>query len=268
MSDNISILPIVVIYKAVLPDCAVYKHLHMTHSFADIVLYDNSPKAVNEGYANKHIHYFHDSANGGVSAAYNYGAKWAMQHGYRYLLLLDQDTEFDVDFIEKMCTDIKRYPQCPLFVPQIVVKSNNMPFSPSKIGLWSIKGVILSPGLYSLSKYKPVNSGSCILLSAFAKVDGYNEHIKLDFADFDFFMRLNNTVSNFCVIDSRAYQNFSNEETDCAKAFERFKFYVEGAKQFSKPFVILPIVIRHILALTIRMRSLKFIKYYFKSLLS
>ena len=38
--------------------------------------------------------------------------------------------------------------------------------------------------------YLPVNSGACIRLSAFEKVEGYNKDIRLDFADFDFFSRM------------------------------------------------------------------------------
>ena len=94
-----SILVVVVIYRmpvasttawtSLLPNSNKMKRL-------DVLFYDNSPSPQHvpeQPYLN--VHYIHDHRNPGVSTAYNSAAKLAKHLNKGWLLLLDQDTEWN-----------------------------------------------------------------------------------------------------------------------------------------------------------------------------
>lgn len=258
------IYPIIVTYRSELKDCNTY--ISLSAKLADIrfLVYDNSPRQINRKYESYQVDYFGDGMNRGVSAAYNYGCQRAEDLGYEYVLLLDEDTHFDKDFIERLAMAIEKNGDIDIFAPSISYQGG-LPFSPSRCSLFKTYGVSLPPcHRYSLKKYMPVNSGTCIRIGTFKKAGGYNEAIRLDFADFDFFQRTLPFASYFMLIDSIAHQDFSNEETDVCKLENRYKIYLEGAlaTSFSNRFVLQ--VIRHTLALTVRTRRMVFIKTFFK----
>ena len=256
-----NILPIVVIYNADYITCAAYRTLLSHHPDATVVLYDNSPTPINARHASPSLHYIHNATNGGVSAAYNAGADYSRRKGsYDYLLLLDQDTEFDSRYIHTLLHTISTHPTAALIVPTINTK-HGAAFSPtSKTGRKSS----LPPGEYPLDNYRIVNSGACVSLEAFVAAGGYNEQIKLDFADFDFFKRLSTVAESFIVAPSTAVQDFSNHETGKDKLLSRFAHYIDGARRYRQSEHIGGEVLRHTLALTLRTRSVDFLTTYIK----
>ena len=260
-----SVFPIVVLYNIDLLESVVYKDI--LANCDSFLIYDNSANPLNEKYATEHVYYHHDSNNGGVSAAYNYGAKIAKElGGVEAILLLDQDTKFQPGLIETIERELIQHPDVSLFVPQVTY-GNNLPFSPILRGFFG-KNHILPEGMYSLRQYLPVNAGACIRLNAFDKVGGYNPDIRLDFADFDFFSRLCEVNPYFRVVNVSAYQSFSNDEKDSDRLFGRYRLFIEGARYARKnPFIskrVVYDVIKHTVALTLRTRSLKFLKYFIK----
>ena len=264
-----SILPIVVLYNSDFHETAVYQTLLRYYPSLRILLYENSQEPLNKGYESPTALYYHDMANGGVSAAYNYGAMLARQQGnVGALLLLDEDTTFNSDYISKIEEKLDLYQDICLFVPQIFFL-NNTPFSPNCRQFRLHRGVCLDEGIYSLKRYLPVNSGACVRLKAFEKSGGYNNKIRLDFADFDFFSRLAVVSERFYLVNSIAKQSFSNEEIQKDRLFQRFKLYLEGAKtaksnEHIRNWVLFD-MIRHTLALSVRTKSLDFVSYLFKN---
>lgn len=264
-----SILPVVVLYKVDFRDTNVFRTLLIHYAGQRILIYENSPEPLNQVYESEKVCYHHDAGNGGVSAAYNYGASVARQLGdVDALLLLDEDTRFEPDYLSVLETAMKAHPYIDLFVPQVLYAGHH-PFSPIHRGLRMNRGAMLSEGQYSLKQYLPVNSGACIRLSAFGKAGGYQAGIRLDFADFDFFSRLALVSEKFYRVNSTAFQSFSNEETQPDKLFRRYQFYLEGAREARRNRQISTMVVvetlRHTLALTLRTRSLRFMKEFIKS---
>lgn len=264
-----SILPIVVLYNVDFHDTNVYRTLLSQSIEKRILLYENSPEPQNQCYESEYISYYHDPHNGGVSAAYNYGAALAKRLGdIDAILLLDEDTQFEADYLSKLQTAYMSHQDISLFIPQVVYAANQ-PFSPIHRGVRRHRGAFLDEGIYSLKDYLPVNSGACIRISAFERAGGYNKDIRLDFADFDFFSRLAIVNDSFFRVKSKARQSFSNEETHVGKLFGRFKFYIEGARVARSNKLIQTMVtvevIRHTLALTARTRSFKFINYLIRN---
>ena len=260
-----NILPIVVLYNVDFHETNVYSTLLSQYGEGRVLIYENSPEPQNQCYESEQVLYYHNPQNGGVSGAYNYGADVARCLGdVDFILLLDEDTCFEPDYLSVMQKAIGANPNLNLFVPQVLY-AGNRPFSPIRRGIHKSRGAVLSEGAYSLKDYLPVNSGACIRLSAFEKVEGYNKDIRLDFADFDFFSRMAVLYDSFYCVGSTEYQSFSNEEKQTDKLYRRYTFYIEGARVARRnPMIrtmVLVEVLRHTLALTARTHSFKFIHH-------
>lgn len=263
-----NILPVVVLYNIDYQATNAYRTLLSQSGVKRILLYENSPEPQNQCYESPTVCYHHDAANGGVSAAYNYGADLAEKLGdVDALLLLDEDTQFQPDYLSRLQSALEQHPDISLFVPQVLYAGEE-PFSPIHRGLRRKRGALLGEGRYSLKRYLPVNSGACIRLLAFRQAGGYNAKIRLDFADFDFFSRLAEVSATFYRVDSIARQSFSNEETRVDRLFRRYQFYLEGARVARCNRLISTIVnvevLRHVLALTLRTRKWCFLSEYIK----
>ena len=266
---------IIVLYNRNFFDTVIYKTViskNLNNSCISFLVYDNSlsPQTQPDEISAIGGSYFHDKDNSGVSAAYNKGAELATQIGdIDFLLLLDQDTLFEDDYLEKIQLAVIQNPNCNLFAPSIIY-GKNKPFSPVKMSVRGVKGVNLEPGEYNLRDYPPVNSGACIKLSVFIKIGGYNNKIRLDFADFDFFSRLEKISPLYRLINSYAVQSFSNEETDKNKLMQRFAFFIEGSKYAFKNTLIRKYVVisvlKHTLALTMRFKTFDYIRILIRSI--
>ncbi len=254
------IFPVIVIYKTTISDSECYKSF-LAKFNRPFMIYDNSPETYiqhKEEIPSNAI-YIRNINNEGLSIAYNTAAEYAKRHGYDKLLLLDQDTLFPMEMMEKM-------EKCVEDVCAPIVRINgNIPFSPSEWKNTVIRGSECKPGIYPLSKYLLINSGLCVSLKAYENAGGYNEKIQLDFADFQFMERLSKVVDKFELLDVVAFQNFSNNETDTEKLITRYNKYLEGAHFFHSDKWTMNIrvkwlVLIHTLSLSLRTRSCSFIK--------
>lgn len=271
---------VIVLYNATLEGSAtinsISKFLIHSNRTLDLVVYDNSPTPVYSDesfkFINFNISYIHDRSNPGVSKAYNTAAQVARRRGKKWILLLDQDTEFDNNLLSSFDENIEKHPDINLFTPILKIKNGKI-FSPSKYFFkrgFFIKNI--SPGLHTLKYLSPVNSGMLINLEAFHSVGGYNEKVRLDFSDFQFIERLKTKYDKFFVINSIGVQDFSNEKNNLNQLKARFTSYCNDVLSCSKS-SLLDYVAYYItsfgrtLSLTYRTKSLIFIKIWFKFLL-
>ena len=115
-----NILPIVVLYNIDYRATNAYRTLLSQSDVKHILLYENSPEPQNQCYESPVVCYYHDVANGGVSAAYDYGADLAAKLGdVDALLLLDEDTQFQPDYLSRLQAAMTQHPDISLFVPQV-----------------------------------------------------------------------------------------------------------------------------------------------------
>jgi len=266
---------IIVLYKVNIADSCTINSLNgfklKYGQKINLIVYDNSPES-QTFYNTDKIDvntYFHDKDNPGVSKAYNYGAAIAKKRGFKWILLLDQDTTFPTDFINKLLYAINCNPQIKLFAPLLKLKDGT-PFSPSRYILKRGHSVKLQEGILSLKKYAPVNSGMAINIDAFLEVGGYLEKITLDFADFQFIEIFRKKYVNFYLFNSIAVQDFSNDETDLKKLETRFSIYCSCGKNCKRDSFIDNItylypVLRHTFGLSIKTKSLRFFKIAYLS---
>lgn len=275
MSTEGSILAVIIIYETDVVTCESYKTLEESakdcDTSIDLVIYDNSKNPYHKLHLLNSdffkVHYYHNPANGGVSAGYNYASRIAHEH--QWLLLLDQDTSFPSNSLAKYIEGILTAGNAiNLIVP--ILDSGHGYYSPFKLIFG--KGVIwksVMPGVYSLDNKGVLNSGILVKNSAFAAVGGYNEKVKLYFSDIDFIRRFRQNFNSMLVLNLICHHDLSDiSRVDEPTALRRFKTYCEGgffASENDKWFrfqISVTIFLRSIL-LTYRYRTIKFLVKYF-----
>lgn len=272
-----SIFGVIVLYETDLEDSQTFKTIQRSLSLQseslEVLLYDNSfnPRYNSEYFekGNIKINYIHDSSNSGIGKAYNKGAVFAKRLNKKWLLLLDQDTEFPNTIFDAYLKGIKESPSIKLIAP-ILHLTNGSIFSPCRYifnrGFFKKK---VKPGLNSLKYSSPVNSGMLVDVETFEKVGGYNEKIKLDFSDFQFIEKFKRVQRHFLLLNEICIQDFSNDVSDIDNLEKRFIIYCNDAKNcdsyhLSDPlFYGLNSFLRAV-KLCFRTRSAIFLKRWFK----
>jgi rhamnosyltransferase len=263
-------LAILVLYKKPLKASTSFtsltRSLRTNNASLDLFIYDNSPDS-GENFPhnlNWKIIYQHDPSNPGISKAYNEGAKKAYQLGKKWLLLLDQDTDFQQDALANYYKAILDDSNQVCFVPRLIDSVGII--SPFKFQLGNglrIKSV--SEGVYSFKELQFVNSGLMISVKAFQSVNGYDETFPLDFSDYAFVERLRKNNSSFVMTSVTGNHDFSGSQNSSPEdQLKRFTFFISAAKQFRKSyhpnnwFITIRTWLRAI-KLTVRFKSLKFL---------
>lgn len=264
-------LIVIVIYRKHLSEVLPLIYFNdLQSSDFEIFIYDNSPEsAISDNFKFNHrFVYHHDPTNKGVSHAYNFAAQYAMENGFDWLILFDQDTEISEEYYPQLKSAITKYPHIKVFTP--IVKYNDGIMSPRKCHYFRPLPQYLEVGINSLEKVAIINSGLAISVKAFIDCGGYNEDLKLDLSDYQFIERLQKTIKNFYLLPAELYQDFSNNETDNEKLFRRFVTYCDSIKNYntsqSRLIVLRYTGLLHACALTKRTRNIKFITHYLKTL--
>lgn len=275
---NEKILPIVVLYKKELQYADSINSLlegDVDGCITDIFVYDNSPKQhsnaapVSGIYKNRNVIYIHDPKNSGVSAAYNLGMHKAKCLGFKYVLLLDQDTIFPVDAMGVYFQSIKDNPGINLHAPKLLTLNGEF-CSPLRYAMH--RGFVtneLDPGVYSLDKYSPINSGMLLDVKMAISVGGYNKAVYLDFSDFQFIERLKDKSKEFYLMPLTLKQDLSNEDENHKNLLNRYTIYCECARNCERltvydDFIYFMMVFIRAIKLTIRTKKLKFLPVFYK----
>lgn len=268
-------LAVLVLYKMPLHKSVTYtslsESLKKNNSSLDWFVYDNSPTPSQPTSQDSKIILRIDNSNPGVSKAYNEGFKMARSLGKKRMLLLDQDTHFPDDAIEKYHQAMVAYPQENCFVPQLVDRLG--PISPFKFRLGNgFRLNSVSKGIQSIFKLQFINSGMLIHLDAFEKAHGFNEKLRLDFSDLAFIGRLKRNLSRFVVVDliGKHALSGSDNKRSIQEDVERFRMYNASAIEFKSSempsmnlaFCIIP----HALKLSVKHGNLIFLRVALQSI--
>lgn len=270
----VKVLCALVLYQQKLYDCASYNSLvkNILCDSIQLFVYDNSkqPMHTQQQFTNGLIHYMSDTTNSGVSTGYNRAAIFARNNGFDKLLLLDQDSYFESSSYVCKCLDLAiQYPSIKLFAP-IVVTQKNCPMSPRKIVCKIPVRKDFSPNVtYPLRHVGLINSGLLVDVDAFFNVGGYNEAVFLDYSDYQFIDKFSRMYDEFCLVNCKIFQDFSNEQTDTVAILSRFKLFCSSLANYEchsimDSLCIKFIILKRCLSLTIRCKSLLFIKAMFK----
>lgn len=265
------ILAVVVLYESDLFQCSTYKSL-LEHSGLTVFVYDNSRISRISKVLPDHYIYVHNPANAGVSAAYNRASEYALENGFEWILILDQDTIFPRDIISEYREAVCSNPEIQLFAPLIKIDDEHyLSPSPKKHRVSHLTKQAVS-GKLELSKFAVINSGMLIQIKAFFACGGYNEKVWLDFSDHQFTERLQKYALYFYVINAVCYQNFSNQSHNVEELIARYRIFCSCLKCCEKNNIIdhleyLWIVWKRACSLILRTRKVVFIKIFIKDYL-
>lgn len=235
-----------------------------------IFVYDNSPSS--QTISNENIIYTHDSNNSGLSVAYNKAAQYAKENGFQWILLLDQDTTFEDNAINKYIEAIRVNPDIKLFAPKHKIKTGEY-ISPTKYFCkFSHPTKEVKTGITKFSEACPINSGMLINVDAFWEVGGYDNEVALDFSDIRFIEKFKKHYDSFYVIDSTCIQDFSVNETNKDKLLNRFNIFCKCAKSCHRENFLVSIqyfivTFKRCVSLTLQTKSFSFIKSYINNYL-
>lgn len=266
-----SILYILVIYGCEATEAEAMQTLFAGHEeqLRHLFVYDNSPSPHTppEGVAQ----YVHDPSNGGLGRAYNTACRFAESNGYEWLMLLDQDTTFPPDAIEKYQDAIATHAETDMIAPRHMVAGGKY-LSPTHYRMKASNLQDSAPtGTVAFTKACPINSGLLVSVKSFIKAGGYDEPVWLDFSDIRFIEKYRKHYSSFYVVpDLICRQNYSGLDKDPEKVFRRFCIYLQCAAAYPRDswtdtLALTLTTLRPTLSYTLRQRTLRYLKAYLRS---
>lgn len=225
------ILLVNVLYNERLEDTKTYATL--LQGSANVLLIENSPEPLSSKTdlpASWHYVSFPD--NPGLSAAYNYAAGFAQQHGFDWILLTDQDTIFPSGILEKYRAAIEEHPDYRLFCPQVSIGANRF-MSPVPMNRYRCRIQKSAPsGEIGLHSFAVINSGMLIHVETFIQAGGYRAEVRLDFADFQFLERFRKMSPKAFVINAVCQQSFSNEVQTGEQKINRYRLFCRSLRNY------------------------------------
>lgn len=267
------ILLILVLFNKSIANLKVLNSANKTNiSRQDIFIYDNSlnPQFIPdiEGF---NIIYQHNSNNVGVSKAYNIGQLHARELKCEAVILLDQDTDFHLDYLLTYKDAYLKYGDTYLYAPVICNADALKVYSPSQINNFVGKAQVLDDfnfsEKYNLNDKSVINSGLFVPMAVFDKIGGFNENIKLDFSDYYFIEKYKKINNILIILKLHIKHSISGDEgKNFYKELNRYKYYCNGAKELSISLKISVTwaPIRRLLRLILKYKSFKFISIYLK----
>lgn len=185
------ILAVVVRYKTSLSDSQTVQSL--TRIFAahphllqrvGVMVWDNSPRPLDDPRLQFPITYRHTGENLGVSGAYNRAMAIAEEAGCQWLLLLDQDTTLPDNYLARMLelsSKLEDRREIAAIAPFLV--DGDSTISPGQLRFNRVK-LIRPPfeGVHPGWMYA-ANSGCVIRVSALREIGGFDENFWLDLSD-------------------------------------------------------------------------------------
>lgn len=264
-----NILLVIVIYKTNLFISKTFQtFINKCHN-TFLFVYDNSPIA--QSINNPNIYYLHDKGNSGLSVAYNKAANYAIKKNFKWLLLLDQDTDFSGLSIKDYENAILNNPEIKIFAPHI--KCGEKFMSPVKVWNKMMKLQNYVPtGIINLSKYTLINSGICVNVDAMIECGGYNDKVFLDYSDFEFLEKFKRKYTKAFIIDKDITQNLSVFSDNKDTTINRYRLYCKSIKNcerccFSDNFWFLTLVLKRGLSICLKKITIKPILIFFSEYL-
>lgn len=267
-----SILITIVIYNQQLENSISYKtictSLRALNKKCTLFVYDNSGFKQDIAVDSDcfEIIYKHNPKNEGISKAYNESAVLAEKLEKKWLFFIDQDSEFPTDYIQTLEIAIKENNNINLFAP--ILKSGSIIVSPCWV-FWE-KGKMMKspkPGIQNMVNKSYINSGLCVSLNAFKEVGGYNNFIRLDFSDHYFIKQFKKKFKKMYLIDTEVKHSLSTFSDSYDSQLNRFKFYCNGARNFSEFQNFIPLFIIcsfRSIKLTVLSKNVKFLGTYLR----
>ena len=199
-------LILIVLYECKVKESLSYLSLlksleHLSNS--KLILWDNSPSIQSIDTDNisflQYVEYIHTPENMSLSKIYNRVIQ--ENEEYDYMIILDQDSSFSSDYLEKLNSAIIKQPSINLFLP--LIKSEQTIVSPGDYKIF--KGSYWKKERYGIIDAKnilAINSGMVINFNYLKNIyKGYNERLRFYGTDTSFMLEYADDNDSLFVID-------------------------------------------------------------------
>ena len=235
--SSMQILAVVVLYKRTLEESQTIRGLteafKLSPELCDsirVLIWDNSPAPLAERELPFSFEYRHTPQNVGVSGAYNGALEIAERISCPWMLLLDQDTTLDDDYLHRLRSSgqqLDSNAEIAAIAPFLV--DGDHAISPAIIRFYGI--TLLSPpfsGVHKKETYA-ANSGTLMRVSALKESGGYDENFWLDFSDIVAFHRLYRMGKRLYVAgDLRLAHELASRDYDGLMSPERYRIFMSA----------------------------------------
>ena len=274
---------IIVLYKTKLEDSLTFKALKKNLSLlkdlgSKILIYNNSPEIeipLSEDYI---VHT--PSKNLMLAGAYNYALEQANNEGYKWLLLLDQDTELTEDYVRELISFISSSKSENYDVALPILKKEDIYLSPESYNknvgpYWESNKIKSNDDLKNLGNKDILvayNSAALLKVSTLTKINGFDMNYPLDMLDHRYFYQLNQINAKFYILPTVFEQNLSLLDKKNPMSIPRYLGYISACHQYAKQLgfvTLLSYKLRlclHICSQIIRPYKRQYIKYTLKQL--
>ena len=171
-------------------------------------MWDNTP-GPRDCPAGFHGIFHHDPSNPGLAAAYNFALQIAMERGAQWLMLLDQDTDVTLDFLQE-ATAVAATSSAEVLVPRLTLQGRTLsPFQPVLQGPAhplpdAVEGLQFQP-------LQAFNSGAVFAVDYLVRTGGFDAEFPLDYLDHASFARLHRYGGRMYLLQARLEHNLSSQ---------------------------------------------------------
>jgi rhamnosyltransferase len=120
------------------------------------------------------IHYFNMGRNLGIATAYNIAASIAVELGFDWLMLIDQDSSASADMMDLLLLSVLKFPDCGILAPLQITKKREH----------------ISPSNDYTDIFFTMASGSFLNLKIYQKCGAYEDKLFIDHVDHEYCLRL------------------------------------------------------------------------------
>lgn len=222
---------LIVIYNKSCIESTTFKFISNYSKKIKIIIFDNSTiDCGNKEYCEVNgISYYTMNQNIGLSRAYNFILNKIKLDKSNYLLILDDDTTLNDEYIKDVLESINQN-AADVLLP--LVWSKNELISPSYLSFNCRVKRIKNLRVINKRKITAINSGMVVRTDIYNDIK-YNENLFLDYVDHDFIKRVRENNYKIKILNSSIYQAFSrNEKQSLSNVKIRFNIYKKDFKKY------------------------------------
>jgi GT2 family glycosyltransferase len=192
-----------------------------------VMVWDNSPTSLVDPQLPFPFLYHHSKANLGTSGAYNGAMKYALDHDFPWMLLLDQDTAVTAHFLATMLRhahNLQQRPEVAAIAPTVSVR--NSVVSPRRYRFNHHRAY--PDGQLGVAPGEPfaINSGCVIRVESLREVGGYSSDFWLDYSDIYLFHQFHlRGMSTWRAADAKLEHDMSIMDYDRLMTPWRYRNY-------------------------------------------
>ncbi|MGL4866431.1 MAG: glycosyltransferase family 2 protein [Cetobacterium sp.] len=162
----------------------------------------------------KKVEVIYNNKNIGLGAAQNIGIKKSIDENFEWILFLDDDSEIEDDFIEKLKKGYYSYKdkdKLGILAPNILFRNLEKKVAYPIKSKFFIKRINFNGQKYIDDVMFVISSGSLIKIDMIKKIDSFKEHFFVDHIDVEYCLRVNSNNYKIRVVkDAKLYQKVGN----------------------------------------------------------